>query len=154
MSMHSIGHAWAHWKHVSHFSVPYSSYRSWSRPRNLWGTSRRTSGYLIVAFGSKNLRRVRAMPLTMPRPGRALIAAISLVELRDDDERRGSHEEVEQRRRQQPLPGEPHQLVDPDARQGPPHPDECEDEDIGLEEEPHQPGDPVPADERPAADGD
>ena len=25
MSMHSIGQAWAHWKHVSHFSVPYSS---------------------------------------------------------------------------------------------------------------------------------
>ena len=25
MSMHSIGHACAHWKHVSHFSVPYSS---------------------------------------------------------------------------------------------------------------------------------
>ena len=25
MSMHSIGHAWAHWKQVSHFSVPHSS---------------------------------------------------------------------------------------------------------------------------------
>ena len=25
MSMHSIGQAWAHWKQVSHLSVPYSS---------------------------------------------------------------------------------------------------------------------------------
>src|SRR5712671_4964203 len=53
MSMHSIGQACAHWKQVSHFSAPYSSYRSCRRPRNLCGMSGLTSGYLIVAFGSK-----------------------------------------------------------------------------------------------------
>ena len=73
MSMHSIGQAWAHWKQVSHLSVPYSSYSSWSRPRNLCGTSSRTSGYMTVTFGSKKRRSVRAMPLAMPRPGMKVI---------------------------------------------------------------------------------
>src|SRR5438876_2516608 len=153
MSMHSIGHAWAHWKHVSHFSVPYSSYSSWSRPRNLCGTSRRTSGYLIVAFGSKNFRSVRPMPMTMPRPGRRIIDGSS-CRVTDEDEGQGGHEQVEERRRQEPLPGEAHQLVDPDAGQRAAHPDEREDEDIALAEEPQQAGDPVEADEREAADDD
>src|SRR5512141_1468956 len=128
MSMHSIGQAWAHWKQVSHLSVPHSSYSSWSRPRNLCGTSRRTSGYLIVTFGSKNRRRVSAMPLTMPRPGIRLIEAASLD---DHHDRRGRDEQVEQRGRQQPFPGEVHELVDPDPRQRSTHPHEGEHEDIG-----------------------
>src|SRR5438132_709537 len=151
MSMHSIGQAWAHWKHVSHFSVPYSSYRSWSRPRNLWGTSTRTSGYMTVTFGEKNLMSVRVIPLTRPRPGSRIIGWPASRRADHDDRRRG-HEQVEQRRRQEPLPGEAHQLVDPDAGQRSSHPDEREDEHIGLCQEPQEPGDPVDADERPAAD--
>src|SRR6185503_121935 len=138
MSMHSIGQAWAHWKQVSHFSVPYSSYRSWSRPRNLGGTSRRTSGYLIVAFGSKKRRRVRAMPLTMPRPGRLFIGGSSSrgrqSRVADDHEGRRRDEQVEQRGGEEPLPGEPHQLVDPGAGQGAAHPDEEEHERVALAE--------------------
>ena len=60
------------------------------------------------------------------------------------------HEQVEERRRQQPLPGEAHQLVDPDARQGRPHPDEDEHEDVRLGHEPEEADDPVEADEGPA----
>src|SRR3954466_15615475 len=151
MSMHSIGQAWAHWKHVSHFSVPYSSYSSWRRPRNRCGTSSRTSGYLIVAFGSKNFLSVRPLPFPTPIPGRRTNRRASLV---DHDERGRRHEQVEQGGGQQPLPGEPHQLVDPDAGQRSAHPDEVEDEEIALAEEPDQACAPVPADERPTADRD
>src|SRR6266566_4655558 len=153
MSMHSIGQAWAHWKQVSHFSVPYSSYRSWSRPRNLWGTSTRTSGYMTVTFGEKNLRSVRVIPLTTPRPGSRIIGRAASLRTDQHDGRRG-HEQVQQRRRQEPLPGEAHQLVDPDAGQRSPHPHEREHEDVGLAEEPQQAGDPGEADERPATDRD
>ena len=75
MSMHSIGHAWAHWKQVSHLSVPHSSYSSCRRPRNFGATSYRSSGYLTVTFGSKKRRRVSAMPFTMPIPGTKLTGA-------------------------------------------------------------------------------
>src|SRR5258706_15003829 len=103
-----------------------------------------TSGYLIVAFGSKKRRRVRPMPLTMPRPGMKVSGrASSRVH---DGDRGGGHEEVEQRRRQEPLPGEPHQLVDPDTGQRATHPDEGEDEDVRLAEEPEETRDPVETD--------
>src|SRR5512132_1217455 len=132
MSMHSMGQAWAHWKHVSHLRPPCSSYSSWRRPRNFVATSAGISGYMIVAFGAKNRRRVSAMPFTMPRPGttlgRKLTSRTSLAEAVDDDDRERGHEQVEQRRRKQPLPGEAHELVDADARQGRPHPDEHEHE--------------------------
>src|SRR5580765_2252318 len=141
MSMHSIGQACAHWKQVSHFRAPYSSYRSWRRPRNLCGMLGLTSGYLIVAFGSKKRRRVRPMPLTRPRPGMKVIGRAS-SRMHDGDRRRG-HEQVEQRRREEPFPGEPHQLVDPDTRQRATHPDEGEDEDVRLAEEPEETGDPI-----------
>src|SRR5919109_2829223 len=148
MSMHSIGQAWAHWKHVSHLSVPHSSYRSWSRPRNLLATSACCSGYMIVAFGSKNRRSVRAMPLTMPSPGTMkLIGSAS-----QHDDRRGGHEQVEQGRRQQPLPGEAHELIDAHARQRPAHPNEGEHEGVRLEHEPEDTGDPVQADVSPRHD--
>src|SRR5262245_51811548 len=148
MSMHSIGQAWAHWKHVSHLIAPYSSYRSWSRPRKRVATSAWTSGYLIVAFGSKSRRNVRLMPLTMPRPGTRFIVGASRDRRRlghDEDRGRGD-EEVQQRGRQQPLPGEAHQLVDPDPGEGGPHPDEDEHEDVGLAQEPQQSGHPVQPD--------
>src|SRR5438876_10739832 len=103
-----------------------------------------TSGYLIVAFGSKNRRRVSAMPPTMPRPGmRSIRVASSRVHDRD---RGGGHEQVEQRGRQEPLPGEPHELVDSDTRERPAHPDEGEDERVRLAEEPQEAGDPVESD--------
>src|SRR6516164_5482514 len=97
------------------------------------------SGYMTVAFGSKNRRRVTAIPLTMPRPGRAIIGRPSVARAAssldaDHDDRRGGHEEVEEGGRQEPFPGEVHELVDPDAGQGPPHPDEREDEEVGLAE--------------------
>src|SRR5262245_1578615 len=132
MSMHSIGHAWAHWKHVSHLSVPYSSYRSCSRPRNLGATSATSSGQRIVALGEKNLRSVRLMPRTRPIPGMAVISCLRRVDRHGDDDRGGGEEQVEQRGGQQPLPGEAHQVVDPDARQRGPHPDEDEHEGEGL----------------------
>src|SRR3954453_7107449 len=144
MSMHSIGQACAHWKHVSHFSVPYSSYRSWRRPRNLGATSALTSGYLIVALGWKNRFRVRPMPRTMPMPGTRLIG--SPCDLLHDDDRRRGDEQVEQGRRQEPLPREAHQLVDADAGQRAAHPDEHEHEQERLDHEPHQAGDPVELD--------
>ncbi len=74
MSMHSIGHACAHWKHVSHLSVPYSSYSSWRRPRNLGATSAGCSGQRTVALGAKNRFRVKVIPRTMPMPGTVLTA--------------------------------------------------------------------------------
>src|SRR6187401_496381 len=129
MSMHSMGQAWAHWKQVSHLSVPYSSYSSCRRPRNLCGGSSRTSGYLIVTLGSKNLRRVRLIPRTIPRPGTRLMRSPPSA---DDHDRDGGDEQVEQGRREQPLPGEVHELVDADAGQGAAHPDEQEDEGVGL----------------------
>src|SRR5690349_17750654 len=144
MSMHSIGQAWAHWKHVSNLSVPYSSYSSWSRPRNLGATSATSSGQRMVALGEKNLRSVRPMPRTRPMPGMAVISG-SLGGL-DHDDRRGGEEQVEQRGGQQPLPGEAHQVVDPHPGQRRPHPDEDEHEGERLDHEPDQAGDPVPAD--------
>src|SRR6476620_12503016 len=118
MSMHSIGHACAHWKQVSHLGVPYSSYSSWRRPRNLGATSAVTSGYRMVALGAKNRRRVRPMPRTMPMPGTRLIGSPGCQLLDDDDRRRGD-EQVQERRRQEPLPREVHELVDPDPGQRP-----------------------------------
>src|SRR3954447_16328302 len=149
MSMHSIGQACAHWKHVSHFSVPYSSYRSWRRPRNFGATSALTSGYLIVALGWKNRRSVRPMPRTMPMPGTRLIGSPELQLLDDDDRRRGD-EQVEERRGQEPLPREAHQLVDPDAGERAAHPHEDEHEDERLDHEPGEARDPVELDVREA----
>ena len=45
----------------------------------LGGTSRRTSGYLIVAFGSKNRRSVRRHALDDAEAGQALIAGVLSV---------------------------------------------------------------------------
>src|SRR5512132_2505672 len=123
MSMHSMGQAWAHWKHVSHLRVPYSSYSSWRRPRNLGATSACCSGHMIVALGEKNRRRVRPMPRTRPMPGMAVIGC-SLDDALDHDDRRRGHEQVEERGGQEPLPREAHQVVDPDPGEGAPHPDE------------------------------
>ncbi len=75
MSMHSIGQAWAHWKQVSHLSVPYSSYSSWRRPRNLGATSAGCSGQRTVALGAKNRLSVNPMPRTRPMPGIVLTRA-------------------------------------------------------------------------------
>src|SRR3990172_2026395 len=143
MSMHSIGQAWAHWKQVSHLRVPYSSYSSWRRPRNLGATSACTSGHWIVALGAKKRRSVRPMPRTMPMPGIVLICSPGLVQRFDDEDRGRGHEQVEQRCGQQPLPREPHQLVDAHPREGAPHPDEDEHEDERLDHEPGQAGEPV-----------
>src|SRR5687767_13829837 len=162
MSMHSIGQAWAHWKQVSHFRPPYSSYRSWSRPRNFAATSAGISGYMTVAFGWKNRRRVKAMPLTSPKPGtRPLIrptarapegssSGAALQPVDDEDGQRG-HEQIQQRGRQQPFPGEAHELVDPDTGQRPAHPHEHEHERERLAQEPEQARDPVEVDVRPQA---
>src|SRR5438132_13514583 len=106
--MHSIGQAWAHWKHVSHFSVPYSSYRSWSRPRNLCGTSTRTSGYMTVTFGEKNLRSVRVIPLTTPRPGSRIIGRAASLRADHHDGRRGPAQ-LEERLREQPRTSPAHE---------------------------------------------
>ena len=54
----------------------------------------------------------------------------------DDDDGGAVTNRLSSDGRQQPLPGEVHQLVDPDARQRPAHPDEDEDEGVGLEQEP------------------
>ena len=75
MSMHSMGQAWAHWKQVSHLSVPYSSYRSWRRPRNLGATSAGCSGQRTVALGAKKRLSVNPMPRTRPMPGTVLTRA-------------------------------------------------------------------------------
>src|SRR4051794_12638019 len=154
MSMHSIGHACAHWKHVSHLSVPHSSYSSWSRPRYLGATSAGCSGYMIVALGAKNLRRVTPMPRTMPMPGTRLIARSlpSQRGLEHDDRRRGD-EQVEQGCGQEPFPREAHEVVDAHARQHAAHPHEEEHEQERLDHEPHQAGKPIPADVREAEDG-
>src|SRR5687768_12298127 len=149
MSMHSIGQAWAHWKQVSHLSVPHSSYSSCRRPRNLGETSARASGYMIVTLGSKNRRRVSAIPFARPRPGMKLMRSRSPAH--EDDGGRG-HEQVEQRRRQEPLPGEVHELVDAHAGQGAAHPHEDEHERVRLEHEPEDTGDPVETDVRPGAE--
>src|SRR5204862_6432484 len=118
---------------------------------NFGGTSRRTSGYLMVAFGSKNFLSVSAIPWTSPMPGSGIIAAAPSSGSHHED-RRGRHEQVEERGRQEPFPGKAHQLVDPHARQRPAHPDESEHETVGLEHKPEQPGDPVEAHERDAED--
>src|SRR5574340_59861 len=112
MSMHSMGQAWAHWKHVSHLSAPASSKRRTRRPRWRGETSGVTSGYCTVGLRWSIRMKVRAMPLAMPRPGRVMRA--SSADLLDDEDRRGSHEDVDEGRGQKPLPGEAHQLIDPD----------------------------------------
>ena len=83
------------------------------------------------------------MPRTRPMPGTRL-TRVTLDDVDDDDRRRGQ-EQVEQRRGQQPLPGEAHQLVDPDPGQRAAHPHEDEHEDERLEQEPDEAGDPVEA---------
>ena len=50
----------------------------------------------------------------------------------------GGHEDVEQRGRQQPLPGEAHELVDAHARQRAAHPDEDDARRRSLGQEPEQ----------------
>src|SRR5450759_3819066 len=143
MSMHSTGHAWAHWKHVSHLMLPNSSYSSCSRPRNRTATSGAASGYWIVAFGAKKRRSVSAIPLAMPRPGTKLIAP-SPVDQHDGGRR---HEKIEKRGGQQQFPGKSHKLVDADSWQGRPHPDEDKHEEVRLTHEPCQAADPVESDE-------
>src|SRR3954463_13145885 len=128
MSMHSIGHACAHWKHVSHLSVPHSSYSSWSRPRYFGATSAGCSGYMIVALGAKNFRSVTVMPRTMPMPGTRLIGPSSRRRGLEHHDGRGGDEQVEERGRQEPFPCEAHQVVDAHARQRAAHPHEEVDE--------------------------
>src|SRR5690242_20193393 len=141
MSMHSIGQALAHWKHVSHLSVPHSSYRSCRRPRNLGATSATCSGYMIVAFGWKNFVSVVPMPRTMPMPGMRLIPRSRCGCLEDDDRDRRD-EQVQQGGGQQPLPCEAHEVVDAHAGQRAAHPHEDVHEQEALDHEPHDPGKP------------
>src|SRR4051812_25963637 len=142
MSMHSIGHAWAHWKHVSHLSVPHSSYSSCRRPRYLGATSAGSSGYMIVALGAKNLPSVTPMPRTMPMPGMRLIGRSPRLDGLDHDDGGRRDEQVEQRCGQQPFPREAHEVVDAHARQRAAHPHEEVDEQERFEHEPEDPGEP------------
>src|SRR3990170_3746132 len=97
--------------------------------------SGRTSGYWRVTFGEKKLRKVVAMPLAMPEPGigiRSFLLA-SQVEYHNLD---GRDEQVDERQREQHLPGNAHELVDADARQRRAQPDGHEHEQVRLQEEP------------------
>src|SRR5439155_13562685 len=110
---------------------------STSRPRWCGEISWRTSGYCTVALRSNMRTSVVTMPLARPIPGMRIIGAARSLQDHDRDRR---HEDVEERRGEQPLPGEGHELVDAHARERGANPDEHEDQCEGLAQEPEDAG--------------
>src|SRR5918998_1171243 len=102
-----------------------------SKPRLRSGSGRLYSGYWRVTFPSKRCLRVIPIPFRIPCPTCGIRTF-----LLQNEHRAGRDEQPDEGYRDEDLPSEVHELVHPQAGDGPPDPLEGEDYEGGLEPEP------------------
>src|ERR1051326_3815967 len=144
--MHQSGHSRAQSMHM----VQFSSLRAMT-PRERGGRGEISSGYWTVTAWDTMWRMVIARPLSRPVPKVVFLRRVSSLRAGSSFRRFGSdppgelqgagHEDVGERYRDQHLPGEALELILPQPGEGPADPDQQEDDDEGLEEEPDWAGD-------------
>src|SRR6266446_1726498 len=133
--MHQSGHSRAQSMHI----VQFSSFRAIT-PRERGGRGAISSGYCTVTALETMWRMVIPRPLSRPVPNvdfLSLDSSFTSSPLRPVGKlQRAGDEDVDQRQRDQHLPGELLELIFSQAGEGPTDPDQQEDDEAGLEEEP------------------
>src|SRR5207253_3336259 len=136
--MHQSGHSRAQSMHM----VQFSSFRAIT-PRERGGRGAISSGYCTVTALETMWRMVIPRPLSRPVPNVAFLSFdssfSSLPPLSPVGQlQRAGDEDVDQRQRDQHLPGELLELIFSQPGEGPADPDQKEDDEARLEEEPYR----------------
>src|SRR3989440_5938577 len=137
--MHQSGHSRAH----SMQTVQFSSLSAMT-PRERAGSGAISSGYWTVTAWETMWRMVTPRPFSSPVPKVLFFRLDSSAKSPPSDPvgelERAGDEDVRKRQRDEDLPCELLELVLPQAREGPAYPDQQEDDDARLQEEPHDAG--------------
>src|SRR5207302_6445130 len=138
--MHQSGHSRAQSMHT----VQFSSFRAMT-PRERGGRGAISSGYCTVTALDTMWRMVIPRPLSSPVPNVAFLSFDSSFSVAPfllspvGQLQRASDEDVDQRQRDEHLPRELLELILPQTGEGPPDPDQQEDDEAGLDDEPYRP---------------
>src|SRR5882757_5206094 len=136
--MHQSGHSLAQSMHM----VQFSSFRAMT-PRERGGRGAISSGYWTVTALDTMWRMVIPRPLRSPVPNVAFLSFDSSFSAFPPlgpvgQLQRAGDEDVDQRQRDQHLPCELLELILSQTGEGPADPDQQEDEESGLDEEPYR----------------